>query len=84
MVQNHPTAGLPLSAPPAEAGAAAQPASGEIYVFQFLKGELPVKFFVVYRDCVTRFLLQVFQVFLHKSSFQMGKIYEQNVFRILF
>jgi hypothetical protein len=31
LVQNYPTAGLPLSAPSAEAGAAAQPASGEVF-----------------------------------------------------
>jgi hypothetical protein len=31
LVQNYPTAGLPLSAPPAEAGAAAQPAPGEFF-----------------------------------------------------
>jgi hypothetical protein len=58
LVQNYPTAGLPFSAPPAEAGAAAQPASGEIYIF--LKGELPVKFFIVHHDSIIRFLLQVF------------------------
>jgi hypothetical protein len=65
LVQNYPTAGLPLSAPPAEAGATAQPASGE-----FFKGRVARDIFIAYRDSVTRFLLQVF---LHKSSFQMGK-----------
>jgi hypothetical protein len=74
LVQNYPTAGLPLSAPPAEAGATAQPAPGE-----FFKGRVARDIFhSLSQQC--NFLRFLLQVFLHKSSFQMGKIYEQNVF----